>query len=83
MTNEKLKVQLEAYQKKPKGGRPKLYQPFRGTYTSLKAAGTTVSDQAAPVTKADLTKLLKELKALTAQVKTRLQALPPDGEQTG
>ena len=37
-----------------------------------------VSDAAAPVTKAELTKLLGELKVLTVQVETRLQALPSD-----
>ena len=78
VTNEKLKVQLEAFTQKPKGGRPKLYQPFRGTYTSLKAAAVTVGDQAAPVTKVELAKLLEALKSLTAQVETRIQALPPD-----
>ena len=50
----------------------------------------TVGDAAAPVTKADLTKLLEELKALAAQVETCLQASvgrgPPaaaDEELTG
>ena len=38
----------------------------------------TVGDATAPVTKEHLTKLLEELKALTVQVETRLQALPPD-----
>jgi hypothetical protein len=73
---DELKAQLEAFRKKPQGGRPKLYRPFRGIYTSLKTAGVTVGDAANPVTKADLTRLLEELKALAARVETRLQALP-------
>ena len=78
VTNEKLKQQLEAYKNKPTAGRPKSYRPFQGIYLGIKNAGATVSDTAAPVTKADLTKLLGELKALTAQVATRLQAFPSD-----
>jgi len=77
VTNETLKKQLEAY-KKSAAGRPKSYRPFQGIYLSIKNAGATVSDTAAPVTKADLTKLLGELKALTTQVETRLQAFPAD-----
>ena len=77
VTNKTLKKQLEAY-KKSAAGRPKSYRPFQGIYTSIRNAGATVGDAAAPVTKADLTKLLGELKALSAQVETRLQAFPSD-----
>jgi len=54
------------------------YRPFQGIYTSIRNAGAMVGDAAAPVTKAELTKLLGELKVLTVQVETRLQALPSD-----
>ena len=78
VTNETLKKQLEACKNKPTGGRPKQYRPFQGIYMSIRTAGATVGDAAAPVTKEDLTKLLGELKALTVQVETRLQAFPSD-----
>ena len=78
VTNEALKKQLEAYKTSSAGGRPRAYRPFQGIYLSIKNAGATVGDASAPVTKADLTKLLEELKALAAQVETRLQAFPSD-----
>ena len=78
VTYETLKKQLEAYKTKSAGGRPKQYRPFQGIYLSIKNAGATVGDASAPVTRADLTKLLEELKALAAQVETRLQAFPSD-----
>jgi len=37
-----------------------------------------LSDPAAPVTKADLTKLLAELTAFAARVEARRQSLPPE-----
>jgi len=78
VTAEKLKEQLDAYAKRSMRSRPKNYRPFAGIHTSIKNAGMTVGDQAAPVTRDDLAKLLDALHALAAQVKGRIAALPPE-----
>jgi hypothetical protein len=78
VTNEKLKEQLEAYAKKPVRGRPREYRPFAGIHTSIKNAGMTIGDMAAPVTRDDLAKLLDALHALAAQIESRIGSLPPE-----
>ncbi len=78
VTNEKLKEQLEAYTKPAVRGRPRKYRPFLGIHASIRSVGETIDDEAAPVTKDDLTKLLDALHTLADRVESRLGALPPD-----
>jgi ParB-like chromosome segregation protein Spo0J len=83
VTNEKLKMQLEAYAKRRVRYPPKGASPFLGIQASIRSAGLKLADQTKAVTRGDLTKLLESLRAISQQAEARLAALPPEDGQAG